>query len=130
MEATCQCGDVQFTTPLEQPLDLYHCHCTQCRAQSASAFGTSAIFPPFSLPASLPISTFSRPTASGGVMDCYFCTKCGTRLMHAGRGKDYVSVKGGCLKSLDWSNARHIWCSMAVVPIPDSVIKYDGEPDR
>ncbi len=44
MEVQCQCGAVSFTTPTPEPIALYHCHCTQCRKQSASAFGTSAIF--------------------------------------------------------------------------------------
>lgn len=50
MEARCQCGSVSFTTPLPQPLALYICHCSECRRQTSSAFGTSAIFPKFELP--------------------------------------------------------------------------------
>lgn len=50
MDASCQCGSVTFKTPLEKPLALYICHCTECRRQTSSAFGTSAIFPRFALP--------------------------------------------------------------------------------
>lgn len=50
MEARCQCGSVVFQTPLPQPLALYICHCSSCRRQTSSAFGTSAIFPRFKLP--------------------------------------------------------------------------------
>ena len=50
MEARCQCGAVSFLTPLPQPLALYICHCYECRLQTGSAFGASAIFPRFDLP--------------------------------------------------------------------------------
>lgn len=50
MDVRCQCHSVQFTTPIPKPLALYVCHCGQCRLQTGSAFGTSAIFPKFSLP--------------------------------------------------------------------------------
>ena len=50
MDARCQCGAVRFRTPIEKPLALYVCHCSECRRQASSAFGTSAIFPSFELP--------------------------------------------------------------------------------
>jgi hypothetical protein len=54
-----------FKTPLEKPLALYICHCLECRRQTSSAFGTSAIFPRFQLPESDRLSVYTRPTASG-----------------------------------------------------------------
>lgn len=59
MEALCQCGAVRFTTPVEKPLALYICHCLQCRRQTSSAFGTSAIFPKFKLPESELLSCYT-----------------------------------------------------------------------
>lgn len=50
MDARCQCGSVSFKTPLPEPLALYICHCSECRRQTGSAFGASAIFPHFKLP--------------------------------------------------------------------------------
>ena len=129
MQASCQCGAVQFKTPTPEPLDLYHCHCIECRKQSSSAFGTSAIFPAFPLPDNLPLSCYTRKTDSGGLLDCYFCTICGARVLHSRQGKKTMSVKGGCLEGLDWSKAKHIWCSRAVVKIPEGVQRWDKEPD-
>src|SRR5271163_3572513 len=82
MNVRCQCNAVAFQTPTPKPLALYHCHCLECRRQSASAFGTSVIFPAsplFPLSAALlsSMSVYTRPTKSGGSMDCYFCRKCG-----------------------------------------------------
>ena len=41
---------IAFKTPLPKPLAVYICHCDECRRQSSSAFGCSAIFPAFPLP--------------------------------------------------------------------------------
>ncbi|KAH7321371.1 Mss4-like protein [Stachybotrys elegans] len=127
MEARCQCGSVRFTTPLPQPLALYVCHCSECRRQTGSAFGASAIFPRFSLPESAMLSCYSRPVASGHTLYCYFCSKCGTRLLHATPAKNVVSVKGGCLEGLDWTKAVHIWTKSAMVPIPESSESFSGD---
>lgn len=59
MDARCQCGAVRFKTPLPQPLALYICHCSDCRRQTGSAFGTSAIFPRFELPDTELLSCYS-----------------------------------------------------------------------
>ncbi|KAJ2989204.1 hypothetical protein NUW58_g3588 [Xylaria curta] len=119
MEARCQCGAVQFTTPLAKPLALYICHCAECRRQSSSAFGTSAIFPRFELPKTELLSCYT-----------YFCQRCGTRLIHTTPGKSVVSVKGGCIEGLDWATAIHIWTKSAMVPIPESSESYSEEPSE
>ncbi|KAF7543459.1 hypothetical protein G7Z17_g10732 [Cylindrodendrum hubeiense] len=116
MEARCQCGSVSFTTPLPQPLALYICHCSECRRQTSSAFGTSAIFPSFSLPETDLLSCYS-----------YFCRICGTRLIHTTPTKNVVSVKGGCLEGLNWDRAIHIWTKTAMVPIPESSETHSEE---
>ena len=129
MEARCQCGSVAFETPIPRPLALYICHCHDCRRQSSSAFGTSAIFPRFALPDNKNISCYSRPTSSGHILYCYFCKVCGTRLLHATPGKNVVSVKGGCLDGLDWKKAIHIWTKTAMVPIPEGSECHSEEAD-
>jgi hypothetical protein len=194
MNAKCQCGLIRFTTPSATPLAVYICHCTECRTQSASAFGTSVIFPRFDLlgeytkdntkdepwhvkvhktvwgddslgkdtigtkihqkvwgstpaPTNDEIGVFTRTTDSGALMTCYFCKRCGTRLVHntavrEGEGGEYVdkatsSVKGGCIEGLGrevWDGATHIWCKSAVVPIPEGleegVRRFEGEPAK
>jgi len=128
MNVECQCGTIKFVTPLPKPLAVYICHCDECKRQSSSAFGCSAIFPIFPLPAASLLSVYSRPTASGHMLNCYFCKSCGTRLIHSTPGKDVVSVKGGCIEGLDWGSAKHIWCKRAMVPIPEGVERDDEEP--
>ncbi|KAK9775419.1 putative CENP-V/GFA domain-containing protein [Seiridium cardinale] len=145
MEARCQCGAVSFKTPLSKPLALYICHCAECRRQTSSAFGTSAIFPRFALPQTEELACYSRPTPSGHtlywcasltdripilllIVGSYFCKTCGSRLLHTTPGKNVVSVKGGCLDGLDWKNAIHIWTKSAMVPIPEGSECYSEEP--
>ncbi|KAI1164615.1 glutathione-dependent formaldehyde-activating [Nemania serpens] len=128
MEAQCQCGAVRFTTPLPKPLALYICHCSECRRQSSSAFGTSAIFPRFELPSTQLLSCYTRSTQSGHTLYCYFCQRCGTRLIHTTPGKNIVSVKGGCLEGLDWRTAIHIWTKSAMIPIPEGSESHSEEP--
>ena len=38
----CQCGGIRYEIR-GKPVDLYVCHCRECRKQSASAFGISVI---------------------------------------------------------------------------------------
>ncbi|KAF2251742.1 hypothetical protein BU26DRAFT_529119 [Trematosphaeria pertusa] len=133
MDGSCACGAVKFTTPSKKPLNLYHCHCIDCRKQSASAFGTSAIFPFFSIEDHPDVTYFSRVCDSGRRQKCYFCSKCGSRILHAHVFDDgdpkVVAVKGGVLEGLDWSGGKHIFCRTAVVPIPEGVERWEAEPD-
>ena len=133
MEGRCQCGLVRFITPTRTPLKIYICHCTECRHQSSSAFGISAIFPTFAIPTDN-VGLYSRVTSSGHRLDCYFCQTCGSRLVHKTEGKETLSVKGGCLVGLTKEmmtakgGVRHIWCKRAVVEIPEGVERSEEEP--
>ena len=145
MDIRCQCGTIHLRTSIPTPLALYHCHCLECRAQSASAFGTSAIFPSaglYPLPESVAanMGLWSRPGGeeSGGrrTMDCYFCKVCGVRVFHrirvedgdGGEERETVSVKGGLVEGLDWKGGKHIFCRSAVVPIPEGAERWEGSP--
>ncbi|KAK3337288.1 glutathione-dependent formaldehyde-activating [Cercophora scortea] len=127
MNASCQCGAVSFKTPLPKPLALYICHCAECRRQTGSAFGASAIFPRFQFPDAELLSCYVRPTAEGSNLHCYFCKRCGTRLIHTTPGRNVVSIKGGCIDGLDWKTAIHIWTKSAMVPIPEGSVSAESE---
>ena len=127
----CQCGAVryQLTAPIAQ---LYACHCTECRRQSASAFGISAIVPPDSVRlAKGTLTLWSRPTASGGRLDCGFCKVCGGRIWHRSARDGSTSIKGGSFDDpIDTGRAIHIWTASMLpgVVIPDGCERYPGEP--
>jgi len=112
---------------------LFHCHCIDCRKQSASAFGTSAIFPFFSVANHPSVASFVKEADSGRKKYCYFCKECGSRIIHAtiveGGNPQSISVKAGLLDGLDWTGGMHIFCRSAVVPIPEGVRRWEAEPD-
>ena len=115
------------------PHRLYVCHCTECRAQSAAAFGISLIVGvgDFALTSGVP-RVWQRPTASGGRVACSFCPECGTRLFHQGSAEPGVlSIKGGSLDhGPDLSRAYHIWTASKLpgVVIPPGATCHPGEP--
>lgn len=129
----CQCGRVRYRCPAE-PAALYACHCTNCRAQSASAFGISFIVPYDTLEiiAGSP-AFFEWPTASGRHNRGAFCPSCGTRLWHQGvEDRDVASVKGGSLdEPVDLGRAVHIWVASKLpgVVIPGDARQFAREPD-
>lgn len=121
LKVTCQCASISFSLPYAHLQAIYHCHCTQCRKQSASAFGTSAILPasdvfPLSPTPHEKLRCWTRPTKKGRKMDCYFCKECEVRVMHRiieadGEPRTTISVKGGVLEGSspgDWNGAKHI----------------------
>ncbi len=138
----CQCGEVRYESEGE-PLALYVCHCRECRRQSASGFGISLIVPRKGLRVAQGTPKFwTRPTDSGGQIECAFCPNCGSRLWHESEGgSETVSIKGGSEKvsikggSLDEppniSAAIHIWTSRKLpgVVIADAVQQFPEEPE-
>jgi hypothetical protein len=128
----CQCGAVRYL--IEAPLQaVYVCHCRECRKQSASAFGISVIVPrdAFRLTSGSP-RVWSRPTDSGGRLDCAFCPDCGTRVWHEGGPRSAtLSVKGGSLdEPLDLGTAVHIWTARMLpgIVLPATATSFPGEP--
>ena len=140
LQVACQCGNARFTTPFGKPLDLYHCHCLECQKQSASAYGTSAIYPADFLMPLHPdlqeqLAVYTRPAKAGNTMHCYFCKTCGSRMFHSVANPDgtpsksTVSIKGGVIEGLDWSDAKHIWTKRAVVPVPEEAQQWRESPE-
>ncbi|KAK3323828.1 Mss4-like protein [Cercophora scortea] len=142
LPVSCECGYIQFRTPSSKPAGMAHCHCTNCQKQSASAFGTSLYFPAaqvFPLPAALEakLSVFTHPTDSGNTMHCYFCPRCGVRMLHAcilpdGSRRDKVSFKAGTVDAgcLDWKGmkAKHIFTRSAVIELLPEWECYETYP--
>lgn len=130
----CQCGAVRYELQGD-PAELYVCHCRECQAQSASAFGISVIYPASALTVvSGETRCWSRPAAKRGRLDCHFCAECGSRMWHGDSNGDVpISVKGGSLDTKpDLTGARHIWVSRKLdgVVIPPDAETWPEEPER
>lgn len=131
MEGRCQCGKITFELPLPEPLWVHFCHCLECKHQSSSAFGISAIYPYFVLPQSEYLGCWTKYDAEEGDFHHFFCKNCGSRLVHTD-GKTESFVKGGCIVGLTkemLSKAAHIWTKRGVVDIPPAAEQYkEGYP--
>ncbi|SCU79495.1 LADA_0B01068g1_1 [Lachancea dasiensis] len=124
----CQCGTISFRASRPKPLAVFICHCTECQKQSASAFGSSYIFPSeglWPLPDDIrqQLGIWKRKTDSGNTLECYFCKTCGVRILHRsilpdGKPKPTVTIKAGCVEGFTLDGARHIYTRSAVVPVP------------
>lgn len=128
----CQCGALRYEVRAE-PVALYVCHCLECRAQSASAFGITV-----SVPAAAAVLTqgesrvWRRQTNSGKTLACHFCGDCGTRIWHRDEPEEAeISIKGGSLDvAPDLTRAIHIWTRSALpgVVIPPGATTFPQEP--
>lgn len=122
----CQCGGLRYRVEVA-PSRIYCCHCSECRAQSSSAFGISVIVPARAarLTQGQP-RIWRRPTASGKVLACAFCPDCGSRIWHRDEPADEViSIKGGSVDGgVDLRGAEHIWTSSKLpgVAIPRDAV--------
>lgn len=111
----CQCASRRYLLTAA-PLTLYCCHCSECQAQSSSAFGMSMLVAREALDVDWDtLAVWTRKTDSGNTLDCHFCPDCGVRLFHVGReSSEIISVKAGSLdlhKRL--TPVGHIWTDSA-----------------
>lgn len=129
----CQCGAIRYEC-FGEPKALYACHCTECRKQSASAFGLSLQMPRmgFRLTQGVP-KYWTRKADSGNTVKCAFCGTCGSRLWHERDAEsESITIKAGSLdKPIDLSNAIHIWTSRKLegVLIPYDAEQFPEEPE-
>lgn len=130
----CQCGKVRYEVR-GAPLQLYACHCTECRRQSGSAFGMSLQVRRDDLVVTQgEPAVWERGTDAGNRLACWFCPHCGTRLYHENNpSRGWATVKAGTLDTpVDFAGAMHIWTSRALpgVVIPEGAACYPEEPPR
>lgn len=133
IEGSCQCGSVRYRVKSES-LKTYVCHCSECRKQSASAFGISVIVKSVDLQlVSGRPRVWSRAATKGGTLDCAFCPDCGTRLWHGNPDTDHtISLKGGAVDSgIDLTGVPHIWTASKLkgIEIPANSPRHEQEPE-
>ena len=145
LEGGCQCGQLRYRIH-ERPLTLYCCHCTECQAQSASAFGMSLRVASSGVEWSGEAAHFTRDAGKPTSAEGLFCPHCGTRILHRRSrpmtGEEEaeehessaggVSIKAGSLDDTSWLEpVGHIWLRSAQPWFrPDEAsLRYDGQPN-
>ena len=130
----CQCGKLRYQCD-DDPLEIYVCHCTNCRKQSSSAFGISFVVPAasFRVTDGTP-QFFEWETDSGNRERGAFCPFCGTRLWHqaARQNVERVNIKAGSFDDpVDLSNATHIWLAskLSGVIVSGDARQFPEEPE-
>jgi hypothetical protein len=132
LKGGCQCGAVRYALR-GPPRTIYVCHCRECQKQSASAFGISVVVRSADVQLLKGnLQRWSRPTASGRTLACFFCSNCGSRVWHGDKDQaDEISIKGGSLdEPVDLTGAIHIWTArkLAGIVVPENAEQYLGEP--
>lgn len=126
----CQCGGRRYAVRA-MPLTLYACHCTECQAQSSSAFGLSMLVRRADLETDWSqLGSWARHATLGGALTCHFCPDCGSRLFHAG-GDGIVSVKAGSLDDRSWLDpVGHMWTRSAQpwMRFEEGALLYETSP--
>ncbi len=129
----CQCGGVRYEIGGD-PIELYVCHCLECRKQSASAFGMSLKVRLADLRVTRgEPKVWTRDTDSGGRLACFFCPTCGSRLWHQpDPAGETATVKAGSVDGgVDMTGAMHIWTArrMPGFVIPEGVRQFPFDPE-
>ncbi len=130
LTGSCQCGALRYRIT-ETPLTLYCCHCSECQAQASSAFGMSLRIPASGIELLGEYGSFVRDPGKSNAVEGVFCTDCGSRVVHRGRGEDgSSSVKAGTLDDKSWlSPVGHIWVASAQPWIQLDGLIYQQQPD-
>ena len=76
-------------------------------------------------------SSYYRDESAPTAVECVFCSKCGTRVMHRGRGADSgSSIKAGTLDDVSWLHpVGHIWTGSAQSWLDLDGLLFPGQPD-
>ena len=121
----CRCGRVRFVLR-EEPISFYLCHCTDCQADSGSAFGQSMHVRTEAIDAVVgPVREHTIEGPEGQRSLVSLCANCLTTLW-AGR-EDLPQVRGLNSGSLDpdagfepygnmWTRSARSWAALAPGP--------------
>lgn len=127
----CRCGRVTFTL-LEEPLSFYLCHCTDCQAESGSAFGQSMAVRREAIGiVEGPVREHVAEPEQGAAFHLFHCANCLTPLWGYARVPEVYGLNAGALEARDelqpygnmWTRSARPWVGFAPGP------RYETQPD-
>jgi hypothetical protein len=129
----CQCGAIRYSITESRP-PVYVCHCRECQRQSASAFALSVPVRGASFEVQGELACYERGTDSGATTNCYFCSRCGTRIYHrSNRSPEQLTVKGGTLDDPSALHpVAHLWVSRRQpwLTLDNEIPHYATQPEN
>lgn len=120
MKAQCQCGQLVVILP-GPPDAVVACHCIDCQRRTGSPFGVLAYYPAEQVSITGDAKQFTRPTATGGSFDSFFCPVCGSTVyVRAGKHPALLGIAVGAIVQSDfpaparsvWEQSKHSWVEM------------------
>lgn len=130
LAGSCLCGAIAFevTAP---PLSMGHCHCSMCRRQHGTAFGTYVEVPRAAFRYTRGAEHVAGYVSSPGITR-RFCARCGSKLVFDMDGNaDTVSVAAGAFDSpLPLVPQYHIFVASKAPwhGIHDALPRFDAYP--
>jgi len=120
MRAECQCGKLSADLP-GPTTAIVACHCTDCQRRTGSPFGVVAYYATEQLNIQGEAKCFTRPTATGGAFENYFCPDCGTTVyVKSGKHPALIGIPIGViadpstpapLRSV-WEQSKYPWVDL------------------
>ncbi len=132
VQGRCRCARVTFVLR-EEPIAFYLCHCTDCQAESGSAFGQSMAVRAGAIDGvEGPVREHAIEGRDGKLSHVSYCTNCLTQLW--GRTEHLPQIRGLNAGSLDaasglqpygnmWVRSKRDWAALAPGPV------YDQQPE-
>ncbi|MEM7498838.1 MAG: GFA family protein [Pseudomonadota bacterium] len=126
----CHCGGVTFEAEVE-PDEAFICHCTDCRALSASAFRTlvrcrrNAFYPLTGTP-----RFYIKKAESGARRALAFCGNCGSAIHSTDaddRAADYFIRTGVLAEAAALAPRRQLW-TVSALPWLERIPHLPGRP--
>lgn len=120
-EGGCLCGAVRFHAEADEPMTM-HCYCKHCQRSTGSAFATIIAVPADRFEASGPTKSFRVAGESGGHVERFFCSECGSQLYsQAEVMAGAVFLKAGALDDASaiqpqmaiWTASRAPWAELS-----------------
>jgi len=127
----CRCGKVRYRL-LEEPVTFYLCHCTDCQAESGSAFGqTMHVRAEAIREVEGELTQRETTTTSGRTLILHECSGCSTVLWAERPDSPIRGLNAGTLEDTGgltpygnmWTRSARPWVAMAPGP------RFEQQPD-
>jgi hypothetical protein len=112
----CLCGAITYEVS-SAPIDVWNCHCDDCRKVTGASFSTNVIvkFEDLTVTKGTP-STYPRSGDNGNIKTYNFCPECGSLLFSNNSGRPEIGVvRVGSIDDASFVRASgNLYCSRAL----------------